>query len=294
MVASPRYWELTLTVPAGAAEGLTNFLWEAGALGVVEEERPGALPELRAFFPETAAPAVLADRVTAYADGLAALGFGTVGSPRSVVLEDGRWAEAWREHFRPITVGGRFVIAPPWEIPDAPGRFVLVIEPGRAFGTGHHGSTAGCLEALERVVDAHSPPRAVDLGTGSGILAIALVRLGVGHVLAIDDDPDAVAATAANVVRNCVTAHVESRADDAATLDAAPVPLVVANLITAVHRRLAGRYASYVTPGGMLVLGGILDAEGAEVAATLVPLGWQPADTVSREGWTTLVFVRHT
>ena len=129
MPASPRYWELTLTVPVGAAEGLTNFLWENGALGVVEEERPGEPPELRAFFPETAVPAALAERVIAYADGLTALGFGAVGRPRGVVREDGDWAEAWREHFRPITVGRRFVITPPWETPDAPGRLVLVIEP---------------------------------------------------------------------------------------------------------------------------------------------------------------------
>lgn len=291
MGASPRYWELTLTAPAGATEGLTNFLWETGALGVVEEERPGALPELRAFFPETAAPAVLAERVTAYADGLTALGFGTVGRPRVVVLEDGGWADAWREHFRPITVGARFVIAPPWETVEAPGRLVLIIEPGRAFGTGHHGSTAGCLEALERAIDGMTPTRAIDLGTGSGILAIALVRLGVAQVLAIDDDPDAVSATTGNAVRNGVAGHVEARADDAATLDVAPAALVVANLITAVHRRLAGRYTRYVAPGGTLILGGILDAEAAELTATLRALGWRPNGSVSREGWTTLVLV---
>ena len=291
MPAPPRYWELTLTVPAGASEGLTNFLWETGALGVVEEERPGAVPELRAFFPETAAPAVLTERVTAYADGLAAMGFGSIGRPRVVALEDGGWADAWREHFRPITVGARFVIAPPWDMPEPSGRLVLVIEPGRAFGTGHHGSTAGCLEALERVIAPRVPERAIDLGTGSGILAIALARLGVGDVLAIDDDPDAVAAAAANAERNDVAAHVEARPDDAATLEIASAPLVVANLITAVHRRLAGRYAHYVTPGGTLVLGGILDAEAPELARTLSPLGWRASDTISREGWTTLVLV---
>jgi ribosomal protein L11 methyltransferase len=289
--APPRYWELSLTVPPGASEGLTNFLWETGALGVVEEERPGTLPELRAFFPETAAPAVLAERVTAYTDGLAELGFGTIGRPRVVVLEDSGWADAWREHFRPLPVGARFVIAPPWDLPPASDRLVLVIEPGRAFGTGHHGSTAGCLEALDRVAGARVPERAIDLGTGSGILAIALAHLGVAHVLAIDDDPDAVAATAANAARNGVAARVEARADDATILEVAPAPLVVANIITPVHRRLAGRYGHYVAPGGTLILGGILDAEAPELARMFALLGWREADTVSREGWTTLVFV---
>jgi ribosomal protein L11 methyltransferase len=239
--ASPRYWELTLTVPAGAAEGLTNFLWETGALGVVEEERPGEAPELRAFFPETAAPSAL---------------------------------------------------APPWVRPEPGERLALVIEPGRAFGTGHHGSTAGCLEALERVLDGSAPACAVDLGTGSGILAIALARLGVAHVLAIDEDPDAIAAATANAARNEVSARVECRAADAATLDAAPAPLVVANLITAAHRRLAPRYAGHVTPGGTLVLGGILEGEAAEVARTFVALGWAVRDTIARDGWSTLVLSR--
>ena len=288
----PRYWELTLTVPAGAAEGLTNFLWETGALGVVEEERPGEPPELRAFFPDTAAPALLTERVSAYADSLASLGFAAAGRPRVTVLEDGGWADAWREHFRPVAIGRRFVVAPPWERVDGADRLVLVIEPGRAFGTGHHGSTAGCLEALEHVAAVRVPARAIDLGTGSGILAAALARLGVGHVLAIDEDPDAIAASEANAARNGVTAHVESRVEDAARLNAEPAPLVVANLITGVHRRLAERYARYVAPGGRLILGGILDTEADDLASALAAHGWRRDHVVAREGWTTLVLAR--
>lgn len=293
MPVAARYWELTLTVPPDAAEGLTNFLWETGALGVVEEERPGETPELRAFFPATTAPAWLTERVTVYAEGLIALGFGAVGRPRVTTLEDGGWAEAWREHFRPITIGG-FIVAPPWEAPASVERIVLVIEPGRAFGTGHHGSTAGCLEALERALRAGVPERALDLGTGSGILAIALARLGVAHVLAVDEDPDAIANASANVARNGVAARVDCRMDDAATLDAPRAPLVVANLISGVHRRLVARYERYVTAGGTLILGGILDTEADELGRVVGGHGWQPAFAVSREGWSTLVFTRHT
>jgi ribosomal protein L11 methyltransferase len=290
--ASPRYWELTLTAPEGTSEGLTNFLWETGALGVVEEERPGAVPELRAFFPETTVPALLTERLAAYTDGLAALGFGAVGRPRVVALEDDGWADAWRAYFRPVPVGGRFVVAPPWETVAADSRLVLVIEPGRAFGTGHHGSTAGCLEAIERVAAPGVPARALDIGTGSGILAIALARLGVPEILAVDDDPDAIAAATANAERNAVATRITCRLADAAALDVAPAPLAVANLITGVHRRLAGRYASWVAPRGTLILGGILDAEADEVEGALAPHGWQPSDRVAREGWSTLVLRR--
>ncbi|HYE92144.1 MAG TPA: 50S ribosomal protein L11 methyltransferase [Terriglobales bacterium] len=293
MGASPRYWELTLTVSDETTEGLTNFLWEAGALGVVEEERPGAAPELRAFFPETAVPATLTERVTAYVEGLRALGFTPAGRPRVTGLEDTGWADAWRAHFRPRAIGTRFVVAPPWDTPTAAdGRVVLVIEPGRAFGTGHHGSTAGCLQAIERLAQVCPPPAALDLGTGSGILAVALARLGVPRVLAVDDDPDAVGAARENAERNGVAAQVECRAADAAMLESAAVPLVVANIITAAHRRLAARYARYVTPGGALVLGGILDAEAADVGSALEACGWRARDAIACEGWTTLVFER--
>ena len=133
-----RYWELRLAVAGDTSEALTNFLWEAGALGVMEEELPGSAPELRAFFPETAVPATLAEHVTAYVDSLAALGLTVRGRPQVAVLEDTGWADAWREHFRPRAIGRRLVVTPPWETPDAHDRVALIIEPGRAFGTGHH------------------------------------------------------------------------------------------------------------------------------------------------------------
>jgi ribosomal protein L11 methyltransferase len=292
--APARYWELTLAVSADAAEGVTNFLWEHGALGVVEEQRPGGRPELRAFFPATEPVALLRERVTAYVDGLATLGFGDIGAPRVASLEDTGWAEAWRAHFRPLAIGRRFVVAPPWETPDAPERITLVIEPGRAFGTGHHGSTAGCLEAIERALGREVPPRAVDLGTGSGILAIALARLGVYQVLAIDEDPDAIAAATRNIERNGVNTLVTCRLDDAAALDEPPAPFVVANLLTAAHRRLLDRYSRYVAPGGRLLLGGILDGEAADLEAVLRPEGWQREVALAREGWTTLLLIRTT
>ena len=179
------------------------------------------------------------DRAAAYLAGLAALGFTAPGPPHLTPLANGNWAEAWRQHFRPVVVGRRLVIAPPWEVPTAAGRVVIVIEPGRAFGTGHHASTAGCLEALETLIEP-APASALDLGTGSGILAIAAVRQGVGRVLAVDEDPDALAAATANAARNGVAERIECLRADAGALDVAAVPLVLANLLTAAHV-LAGR-----------------------------------------------------
>ena len=235
-------------------------------------------------------PATLAARVRDYVASLAALGLAMAADPTIRALADRDWAEAWREHFRPLPVGRRLLVAPPWDVPDRTERVVLVIEPGRAFGTGHHGSTAGCLTLLERVVERESPSSAIDLGTGSGILAIAAVRLGVPALLAVDDDPDAVAVAAANARVNGVSARVECRCQDAATLAAPTAPLVLANLLTAAHARLAAQYRRLLAPGGALVLGGILDVEADLVCERLRAEGLVPADAVSLDGWRSLGF----
>src|SRR6266704_1166706 len=216
-MSSSRYWELTVEVPEEASEGVTNLVWELGALGVVEEEAPGRPPRLRAFFPKTVFARALEESVREYLAGLRELGFPGAGEPS-----------------------------------------VIALEPGRAFGTGQHPSTLGCLERLESLIVRTAPRRLIDLGTGSGVLAIAAARLGVGQVLAVDDDPDAVASAMANAARNRVCDRVRCVLGDAGALADSAAPLVVANLLTTAHLRLAPRYARYVAPGGALVLGGVL------------------------------------
>jgi ribosomal protein L11 methyltransferase len=275
-------------MPGELSEGLTNLAWELGALGVVEEETPGAGARLRAFFPETATGATLEANVRRYLDGLRELGFAAARDLQVVPLADENWADAWRAHFTPRPVGRRLLIVPPWERRDANGRLVITIEPGRAFGTGHHGTTAGCLEAIEAVIEREPPSRMIDAGTGSGILAIAAARLGIGDVLAIDDDADAVACATANAALNDVAERVRCVLADAAELREPPVPFLVANLLSAAHRRLAAHYRRALTPGGTLVLGGILDAEAPDVVSALAAHGFAHRAVSSIEGWTTL------
>ena len=287
-MSSSRYWELTVGVPHDLSEGLTNLAWELGALGVVEEERPGAGATLRAFFPETVTASALEESVRSYLDGLRELGFAAAADVHVAALADENWADAWRAHFKPRAVGRRLLIVPPWDGQASNGRIVITIEPGRAFGTGHHGTTAGCLEALEAVIDRDGPSRMLDVGTGSGILAIAAARLGVASVLAVDDDPDAVACAMANAARNHVSDRVRCALADAATIRESPVPLLVANLLSAAHRRLAEHYRRSLTGGGTLLLGGILDGEAADVVTALADHGFVHRASLSVEGWTTL------
>ena len=286
------YVELTVDAGDEATEALTNFLWELGAVGVVEEAATGpSSARLRAFFPAGAATG-LVEPVEAYLDGLRTLGLDAGRRATVHAVADADWAAAWREHFRPLAIGRGLLVAPPWEAPVCRDRVVLIIEPGRTFGTGHHGTTAGCLELLETLVTGAPPARAIDVGTGSGILAIAAARLGVRDVLACDTDPDAVGAALANAARNGVAERVRARLADAGSLDAAPAPLVLANLLAAAHRVLAPRYGGLVEDGGALVLGGLLDAEADDVVAGLAAHGFRREAARSLEGWTSVV-LRH-
>jgi ribosomal protein L11 methyltransferase len=285
------YWELAISAPEAVEEALTNFLWELGALGVVGEEAPNRELRLRAFFSPATADGLDA-RLQDYVAGLRALGLPAPHGPILSRLAEVDWAEAWRAHFRPLSVGRRLLIAPPWEAAAPPERVLIVIDPGRAFGTGHHASTVGCLESLEDIVEGEALRAAIDLGTGSGILAIAAARLGVATVLAVDDDPDALACAAANAGRNGVADSVLPLESDAGAVVSPAVGLVLANLLASAHLRLGPHYARYVAPGGALVLGGILDSEAAAVNAAVAGHGFVPGAIRSSDGWSTVVLRR--
>lgn len=299
------FWELKVPAFPEVSEGLTNFLWEQGALGVVEEEAPGEVPRLRAFFRESASSTVLSRAVSDYLASLRALGLAVNGGEPCVTpLLDEAWAEAWRGAFAPQRVGRRLLIVPPWEVPAAKeGRTTIVIEPGRAFGTGTHGSTQGCLVLLEGLLDRQpigyprgAPTRrrgshgcALDIGTGTGILAIAAAALGVTRVTALDTDPDAVAAARANAARNGLAERIECVPSDPGGLRGITAPLILANLLAGSHRALAPEYRRLLDPGGHLILGGILSEEGASTTEALARHGFHLRDRTDLDGWASLL-----
>jgi len=197
------FWQLTVPTSPDTSEGFTNFLWEQGALGVVEEEGPAEPPRVRAFFPDSASSTGLVAGVAAYAAELRALGFATAAGKIEIApLVEEAWASAWQQSFPPRAIGRRLWVRPSWERAEAPGRVTVVIEPGRAFGTGHHGSTEGCLALLDGAIGEEPPALVLDIGTGTGILAIACLKLGALRVLGLDIDPDAIAAARRNAAVN--------------------------------------------------------------------------------------------
>lgn len=290
--SSSRYWQLTVGSTPESSEALTKLLRELGALGVVEPEGAPARSSLCAFFAEAVDPDGLVERVRGYVKELAAQGIQVPGKVRVFPLAGDDWAEAWPELFVPIAVGRRLLVAPPWITPVTNDRIVIVIDPGRGFGTGHHATTAGCLAMLATIVEHDRPDSAIDLGTGSGLLAIAAARLGAVRVLAVDEDSAAIDCAIANAARNSVSDRVRCVVADAGAVDTEPAPLVVANLLSAVHARLAARYARLVTPAGAVVLGGILEKEAPEVTAIVAREGLALREQLTIDGWTTLVVSR--
>lgn len=212
-------------------------------------------------------------------------------------LADEDWANAWKEHYRPFRLGRRIMIWPAWleQQPGdtAPDDVVLTLDPGMAFGTGLHPTTQGCLQALEQII---APGMAVlDAGTGSGILAIAAVKLGASAVAAFDTDALAVRATQDNAARNGAlpAIHVWRGELDSVMAETgrAQWDVVVANILAPVIIGLLAENGllNTVAPGGRLILSGIIDEQSADVAAALAAAGGRVEQTITAGDWVTLI-----
>lgn len=214
-----------------------------------EEREVDALLELAAYTARVEAGALL-ERLGPVAESPIAAG----------------WDEAWKRFHRPVRIGPLWV-GPPWEAPDD-GATAVVVDPGRAFGTGAHPTTRLCLE----LVLALRPSGLVDLGCGSGVLAVAAAKLGFQPVIALDEDEAAVAATRANAVANGVA--VEARVADVLADPLPQVEVAVANIAREPVERAAERFE-----GAFLVASGYLAAERP------APAGWQAVERRVSLGW---------
>jgi ribosomal protein L11 methyltransferase len=244
--------ELLELVPAGVEEVDLGDVVEFALYGA-----PGELPSLPSL--ETVLGGVLAEVHT------------------SEVPDD--WSERWRAFHRPVTIGGRLFVRPPWE-PPADGLLDVVIDPGQAFGTGAHETTRLCLQFLLEL----PPAPLVDLGTGSGVLAIAAAKLGFGPVLAVDHDPASVDAARENALANGV--EIDVRRVDLRREHAPPAAVTLANLVTPMLLEIAPGLPA--PADGALILSGILRHEADAVAAAFADRGWQERSRASAGDWTAL------
>lgn len=205
-------------------------------------------------------------------------------------VKDEDWAENWKRFYHPLKVGPKLVICPSWEeYSPAPGEQVITLDPGSAFGTGYHWSTRLCMEFLEELEQKGKLAEPMlDLGTGSGILAISAARLGQKQILAIDNDPVAVKVAQENVAINGLDFPVK--------LGDAPPPLgyalITANLIAALLVELSPALEGALTSGGHLICGGIIDSRRDEVVQALQGVGLVLVAEKAREEWVSLWLTR--
>jgi ribosomal protein L11 methyltransferase len=211
------------------------------------------------------------------------------------------WAEAWKRHFRPLEVARRLLVLPTWSRRRArPGQVEVRLDPGLSFGTGQHPTTAFCLEEIVRLAPAPrgGPPRALlDIGTGSGVLALAAAKLGYAPVEAFDFDPAAVRAARANAALNGLAGRIRIARRDLRRLPPRPArqfDVVCANLLADLLLAERDRLTARVAPGGTLVLAGILAAEFREVRAAYAMAGWRVVRARTAGEWRSGSFQRET
>ncbi|HYT68121.1 MAG TPA: 50S ribosomal protein L11 methyltransferase [Vicinamibacterales bacterium] len=171
----------------------------------------------------------------------------------SIDVSDEDWARRSQENLRAIEAGG-LIVAPPWDVPRGGSTPVIIIEPSTGFGTGHHATTRLCLLMLQQLELRGA--RVLDVGTGSGVLALAAWKLGAGDVVAVDNDPDALDNARNNIARNGAAAGIDIIRDDVDTLRIQRADIVLANLTGAVLVRYAAELQSLVVDGGYLILSG--------------------------------------
>lgn len=195
-------------------------------------------------------------------------------------VEDRDWVSTWMENFRPIQFGKRLWVVPEWCTPPDPSAINILINPGQAFGTGTHPTTALCLEWIEGA-DLQGL-EAVDYGCGSGILAIALAKSGAHHVKAVDNDPQALIVAQENVSKNRCSSQIAITAPESAS--GLKTDVIIANILANPLIALAEQFAGMLHPNGTVILSGILKEQVDEVTRAYEPF-FEIIRCVYRESW---------
>jgi len=279
-------YSLTIDVPHAEAEDLSAALMEDGASGVEVRDGEGTpMPGVRQ--PEPGRALVVAwFAARPEAGAAAALHGGEVEE-----LADQDWGEAWKKGLTTLSIGRAFV-RPSWIAAETPpGMAEIVLDPGMAFGTGTHPTTSLCLAALSDLLAARPGARVLDVGTGSGLLAIAAAKLGAGVVAGSDNDPVAVRVARENAALNGVALDLNER--DVGE-QRGPFDLVLANILANTLVALAPALTAQLAPGGVVLLSGILTPQEAEVRAAYLATGLTPLPGGDRRDgeWSLLALTR--
>jgi ribosomal protein L11 methyltransferase len=298
--ASTRWIELSVEADVEAVEPVSEILGRVAAGTAVQPTRlirdpndelsaredPSAPFLVVAHIPDDPSAAAAIESTERALWHLQAFGLRPVGALRTRQVDDGDWTDAWKAHYVPQRVG-RVVVVPSWlDEPLGPGEVAITLDPGMAFGTGLHPTTRGCLHLLQEVVP--MPAEVLDVGCGSGILAIAALRLGAERSVGVDTDPLAVIATRENAERNGLGDRVTAVAGTLPALPEARHSLVLANLVGPVLIELAPRLAAHLAPGGVLLASGIIEPRAAAVIDAMRAAGLIVTDRRDDSEWVSL------
>lgn len=314
--------ELTIHTTEEAVEMISNFLHEAGAGGVTIEEHvdndkprdtslgqwfeipPNDIPEgeakISGYFPEGVDMDEVMAQVKERTEELREYDIDP-GNPVITVrdVSEDDWANNWKQYFKPIRVSKRLTIKPTWEeyVPASPEEKIIELDPGMAFGTGTHPTTSLCLRTLEGVIQ--EGDEVIDVGTGSGILAIGAVRLGASRVLALDLDPVAVSSALENTRLNGLEDRIQVVESDllsvlkkgsSAEVDVQlPVRVVVANILAEIILLFVEDVFEALQPGGYYIASGIYKNKEQSVEEALTAAGFEIEQTVREEDWVAFV-----
>ncbi len=252
---------ITLRIPRESEEAVSNFLIERGASGIEEVEEDLRSKKVRAYLLKDGNEKRILDGLKRYLRSLEGIYAGISQSRVEVTsFQEKDWSGSWRKFFKPVKVSSRFVVAPPWSsVRRTKDRILIRINPGMAFGTGTHATTQLCLHALERYLK-RKKTSVLDVGTGSGILAIAASKLGASDVAAIDVDGTALENARENLVRNDVQDDVQIRRGRIGTVRR-NFDVIVANIDARSLRRMVKSLINHLNANGLLILSGILGEE---------------------------------
>lgn len=277
-----RYPYVHLDVPTDEVELISSELWEQGAQGI--EERDATTIDQGASATVTTLVVSVPDDAVAAA---LAAEYARFGARVEHVVGD-EWRDAWKQYFKPTRVGGRILLRPSWEaVTPAPHETVLTIDPGQAFGSGIHETTRLVLMEVDR--RAKVGDTILDVGCGSGILAVAGLLLGAERAICLDIDPLAVDVANENAERNAVASRLTASTQDVREISG-QFSLVLANIQAWVLKELAEALMQRVAPGGVLVLSGVLVGQEDDVAKSFTALGVEPQLSFENE-WVALTYV---
>ena len=303
------HWlELTVKTHPEAIESVSELLSRYTPGGVAIEEPIELLDEgqeyrvltgqpvqVHAYLPIDGKEEETRQRVAEGLWHLSTLGPQFVGNLQTRIVNEEDWANAWKDYFHVTHIGRRLVIRPSWrEYSPKDDEVVLELDPGMAFGTGLHPTTRMCLEQVEKYT--RPSMHVLDVGTGSGILALAAAKLGAADVYCIDNSSVAVESATANVATNGLNDHITVVLgildDSEATRMLAQYDLVLANIIARVICSIAPYLAQVLAPAGLLIASGIIEERRHEAEQPLLDAGLTLVDTVMIDDWITLIMTK--